>query len=456
MKTHGLYWLVGFALINVSLAGDPVGWRGSGLGMYPDADPPTEWSAGKNVVWRQEMPSWGNASTVLLGNRLFVTSEPNELICLSKADGRILWRHPVPLSDTWSDDERAEAEKKQKETEQLKKQYDELDDQINRAYGLLKKDPGNADRKKHYKDLRAVQRGVLKEISRNARWARARAEKTNGYTSATPVSDGKNVWVVMGTGVAACFDLEGNRIWIRFAGRPKDPYGHSASPILADGKLVLHLDAMSACNPMTGEELWRTQDAHRGWGTPFPTRIGNTPVLVTGKGQVVRLADGNVLTERLTRLAYASPIVVDGVAYWIQNDGAAFKLLSIGNDKAKTERLWKTAPRKDRYYGSAVLRDGLLYAMTQKNHFSVIDATDGKVVAEKDLPLGRGAAYTSVTLAGKYLYVGNESGKMAVLQPGKGIEVVAVNELDKFRATPVFEGKRMYLRTWKYVYCIGE
>ena len=33
---------------------------------------------------------------------------------------------------------------------------------------------------------------------------------------------------------------------------------------------------------------------------------------------------------------------------------------------------------------------------------------------------------------------------------------VSVNTLESFRSTPIFSGKRMYLRGVKNLYCIGE
>ena len=119
------------------------------------------------------------------------------------------------------------------------------------------------------------------------------------------------------------------------------------------------------------------------------------------------------------------------------------------------EKLWTTQPKKDRYYASPQLLDGLIYTMHQKNWFSAIDAGTGEVVKGEKLALGDKDAYTSVTLAGGLLFAGNESGKMAVIQPGREFKVLAVNTLDKFRSTPVFEGGRMYLRTYQFLYCIG-
>jgi len=98
---------------------------------------------------------------------------------------------------------------------------------------------------------------------------------------------------------------------------------------------------------------------------------------------------------------------------------------------------------------------GLLYTVHQNNLFVAIDAKTGQVVKDEKLDLGSGNAYTSVTLAGGLLFAGNESGRLAVIQPGRDFKVLAINTLDKFRSTPVFEDGRMYLRTYKFLYCIG-
>jgi hypothetical protein len=48
-----------------------VGWRTDGTGRYPDAQPPTEWSAQSNVVWKTPLPKPSNATPILVGDRLF-------------------------------------------------------------------------------------------------------------------------------------------------------------------------------------------------------------------------------------------------------------------------------------------------------------------------------------------------------------------------------------------------
>jgi len=456
MRTALTLTLLTALLASAAHAQSSVGWRSDGTGIYPDADPPLTWSTDKNVVWKTLLPSRSNSSPVAVGDRVFVCAEPDALLCVGAKDGRILWQRHVKLSDTWTAEDRKLAEAKEKETEALKKKHQWLDDEINKAYAARKKDIKNQELRKRFKDLQKEQREVQKQISRNARWASAQTERANGYTSSTPVSDGKHVWVLLGTGVAACFDTDGVRKWLHFIERPNHPEGHSASPVLADGKLLVFVRKLTALDPLTGKVLWAVDKSRRGWGTPFITRVGTTTVAVTAKGQVVRVADGVVLAEGAGYLEYASPVVDGDVVYHPDGRAKATRLVPADNGGLKTDRVWNVTLKKERYYASAALLDGLLYVVNQRNLFYVLDAANGEIIKSERLPLGRGTAYPSVTLAGKHLYVSSDNGTTLVMRPGRDYKVIATNKLEHFRSTPVFRGKRMYVRTWKHLYCIGK
>ena len=49
-----------------------------------------------------------------------------------------------------------------------------------------------------------------------------------------------------------------------------------------------------------------------------------------------------------------------------------------------------------------------------------------------------------------------DNGATVVLEPGREYKEVARNMLEPFRGSPVFDGKRVYIRTQKAMYCIGE
>ena len=91
---------------------------------------------------------------------------------------------------------------------------------------------------------------------------------------------GDRVWVLFGTGVAAAFDLERDkRLWARVAGRPTNGWGHSASPVLVDGKLILHIDrTVHALDPETGDGALDARRAPPGGG-----RRSRSPPAASGR-----------------------------------------------------------------------------------------------------------------------------------------------------------------------------
>ncbi len=442
-----------FGLAGHALAQETAGWRTDGTGQYPSATPPVEWSPTKNVLWSTPLPSKSNASPVLLGDKLFVCAEPDVLLCVNAADGKILWQKTSSLEDASKPEDAA----KIKQAATIEQQIQAETNELRHLNGQLKRDPANADLKKSADEKNAKLADLRKQIEPLKAFAPPPAHQFNGFSSSTPFTDGKNVYALFGSGVVACYDLAGTRLWIRKIENPRDGWGQSTSPILAGDKLLVHLTNLVALNAATGDQVW-TANVQSQWGTPAVIKIGDTDAVLTPAGDIVRLSDGKVLASKLAFLKYASPLVQDHVAYFIDESvGKAVKLPEkIVNDTAAPELLWTIHPVPDRYYASPILHDGLLYAVTQKGDFSVFDAKTGAVVYSKQLDLGKGTYYPSVTLAGKYLYVSVDNGSTVVLEPGREYKEVHRNTLENFCGSPVFDGKRLYIRGYTKLYCIGE
>src|SRR5215203_3429055 len=64
-------------------------------------------------------------------------------------------------------------------------------------------------------------------------------------TSPSPVTDGKLVWALVGTGQLAAFDLEGKPVWERDLGKDYGKFNimwvYGSSPLLFDGKLYVQV-----------------------------------------------------------------------------------------------------------------------------------------------------------------------------------------------------------------------
>ncbi|MFH1730358.1 MAG: PQQ-binding-like beta-propeller repeat protein [Planctomycetota bacterium] len=494
--------LIGIMGISPALAQEAAGWRTDGTGKYPSATPVTEWSTTKNVVWKTKMPSWGNATPVLAGGKIFVCSEPATLVCVDAKDGKILWTKANTYIDTLAPDDAARARADVKKAEELAAQMKPVENELRTIGNEQKKigqelkkiadvlkprpnpppgqpDPSEEERKqdeartaelkKRAEDLnkrlaelklraeapRRQLDELKKQRSRLKLYRRPATADANGYSSSTPVSDDTHVYALFGNGVAACYDLAGNRRWITLVERPKHGWGHSASPVLAGGKLIVHILGLTALDATTGKVAWRTKAAVR-WGTAVVTRVGDVDVLVTPAGDIVRITDGKALARNVSGLTYCAPIVHDGIAYFVEHGGKAVQLSPGPENGVTVKPLWTTRPRNDRYYASPVLHDGLIYAITQNAHFSVIDAKTGAIVHQRPLKFGGGQAYSSVTLAGPHLFLSRQDGTTVVMTLGREPKQVAMNKLELFRCCPVFDGKRMYIRAAANLYCIGE
>lgn len=81
------------------------GWRGpEGNGRAQEKNLPLKWNDQENVRWRTELPGPGNSSPIVWGDRVFVAQfvekeNRRALICLNRADGRLLWQSGVTYTE---------------------------------------------------------------------------------------------------------------------------------------------------------------------------------------------------------------------------------------------------------------------------------------------------------------------------------------------------------------------
>lgn len=457
--TRPLFACLVLSLLLTAALAAPVGWRTDGTGKYPTATPPTEWAADKNIVWSTPLPSWSNATPVPVGDKLFLCSEPDTLVCVSATDGKILWQRANGYKDVANAEEAAQLDAANAQVAELRKLRNQATGQFYKTRTALQDKPEDAELKAKLEEYQKTMQDLDAQLKPlEAAWyVLPKTYAINGFSTPTPVSDGRRVYALFNHGIVAAYDLDGNLLWRRFVEKPSSEWGHSTSPVLADGKLIVHFLNLMALDPSTGQELWKVR-LPEDWGTPQVGKLGDTEIVVIADGDIVRASDGKVLAKGLNHLEYGDPILAGDRLYMIHNDGRtdakAYQLPAVVDDNFKPELLWTAKIRKDRYYAASVLDNGLLYSVTQTGILSVIDAENGQVVYEQALG-GKPTFYPAITLAGGYLYVSNDQGTTFVLKPGRTFELVTTNTLEPFRACPVFIGNKLYIRGLKNLYCIA-
>ena len=433
-----------------TFAENPVGWRTDGTGRYPNAQPPKEWSPEKNIVWKTKLPGRSHCGPVVVGGKVFATAEPDVLLCVDAASGKILWQHNATLVDVFGKQKAAAIEADLAKAKEFEKQRRTLRKEI----GKLRKDENTP--KDKLEALQKKEKAIREQIKELTKYTGSQ-RGANGNTTATPVSNGRHVFASFGNGIVASYSLDGKKHWFRYVEAPKIGFGHSTSPVIADGKVIVHYNDLVALDAATGKEVWRAEVQAR-HGSPIVAKAGKTAVVITPGGAAVRASDGKVLHSKLFRIGHASPVVHEGVIYAFANGKVtAIKLPESADESSEWKPRWQGEGMRQRTFGSPVLAKGLLYSVTEKGILDVIDASNGQSVLRKRLTFGRGRGrvYPSPTMAGKYVYLSSDSGTTLVLEPGKAYKEIARNELEQFSGAPVFAGKRMYVRGRNHLYCIG-
>ncbi|MEO2032736.1 MAG: PQQ-binding-like beta-propeller repeat protein, partial [Planctomycetaceae bacterium] len=222
--------LLAFILVAATSAAPPIGWRNDGTGKFPTSNPPINWAAEENIVWRTVMSGRSLASPIIVGDRVFVTAEPAELICLSTKDGKRLWQRSQQYMDVF---EKSKAERIEKNLA-LARDFGKEVGALHRERDAAHK----ANDAEKQKEIEERIRGLRERITTLTVFPSMPGGDT-ANTGSTPTSDGKNVFAVFGTGIVSSHTLSGERNWIKFVEAPSS--GHCASPLLVDGKLIVHL-----------------------------------------------------------------------------------------------------------------------------------------------------------------------------------------------------------------------
>jgi outer membrane protein assembly factor BamB len=485
-----------------------VGWRGDGTAVYPGATPATKWDVAKNVNvrWKTAMPNLSNSQPIVVGNKVFTTAEPRHLICCDLKTGAILWKVDVdPILAAGATKEEAEAaqtvypifiqlrevalqygvgsnrvqplDKMREGWKQTRELLQKLQDA--KFPGMTVRVPTQDEIDKEtaitfeHSPINKTFRDPMDWFTRKYGFPLVETwPSVGGFTLATPVSDGTRVYVAMGQGQVAGYDLEGKLVWSRFH-RPtgKSLCGFYPSPIILGDRLIVQHDGMMrAFATADGKTVWETPHAGPGRGYSMGTAHilypdGKTPLLVTATGPVIRATDGKLLgTLGVSNCGSewgGVSTLGDGkdTVYMMpggNGEGDMFALrLTLKEGALEKQEVWKA--RHANRSITPVLLDGLIYHNQDDKTAIVRDAATGEVVRKNGLY----TRFASFAIAGNSLFVPDGGGSTTVLTIGREAKIVSKNPMQEDVAdkscevAPFFAGDAIVLRTHGYLYCFG-
>jgi outer membrane protein assembly factor BamB len=311
-------------------------------------------------------------------------------------------------------------------------------------------------------------------------------ERKQNMSTPSPVTDGRNVWVMTGTGILKSFDFDGKELWARDIqkdyGRFGLNWGYGSSPLLfGDSLFVQVLHGMRTDDPSyllridkaSGKTLWRVERPTRArfespdsYTTPALLKYGaSTEIVITG-GDVVTghdLATGKELwranglnpdNDGSYRIV-ASPVVLGDLIIAPTRERPMLALKAGGKgDVTRSHVLWAFNNGPD--VPTPVTDGTYLYVINDRGIMWCLDPKTGKeIYGRQRLPP---ATYSgSPVLADGKIYITNEDGVTAVVKAGPTFELLGHNDFDDYTlSSPAISDGQIFIRTAKHLYCIGK
>ncbi|HEX5214673.1 MAG TPA: PQQ-binding-like beta-propeller repeat protein [Vicinamibacterales bacterium] len=316
-------------------------------------------------------------------------------------------------------------------------------------------------------------------------------ERKQNMSSPSPVTDGRNVWVMTGVGVLKSFDFSGKEVWSRDIqtdhGRFGLNWGYASSPLLHEDALYVQvLHGMKTDDPSyvlridkaSGKTLWRVErptaaqrESPDSYTTPLLLQYnGKTEIVISGgdavtghdpaTGRELWRVDGLNPEQRFDYRIVASPTVMAGliVSPSRNNPLTAIRPGGSGHINA-THIAWQfdrgpdvPTPVSDGKYVYVVGDNGVVFCLDVK--------TGAQIYGPERLPPGTYSA--SPILADGKIYVTTEQeGLTSVFTAGPKFELLASNSLGDgcspyCLSTVAISDGQLFIRSSSHLWVIGE
>lgn len=282
--------------------------------------------------------------------------------------------------------------------------------------------------------------------------------------NASPVTDGKALYVYFKSGTFAALDLEGKVLWqtnlVKTYGKDTLFWDHGTSPVLTSKHVIMarmHQGEswLAAFDKQTGQVAWKVArnyqvptECDHGYTTPLVIEYqGKESILVWGAEHVTihDASDGKLVWScgnfnpdgAQLWPAIATPVVVDSTAViaYGRNDRGIPRLygirLSGTGDTTTTSHAWK---REDvgTFVPTPAVHRGKVVIVRDHGQVEGLDAASGKTLWKGEFPKGRANFYSSPLVAGDKVYAPREDGVVFVGKiDSDGFKVLSETNLEQ-------------------------
>ena len=409
-------------------------WRGPFLTGVARGAAPIEFSDTKNIKWKTEVPGRGHSTPIIWGDRLFLTTAVSGAAAQPDAGQPRAGRNPAG---------------------------------------------GGGSGLEHRFVVMCFDRKtgkVLWQKTAKTTVPETGYHRTYGsFASNSPTTDGKYLYVSFGSYGIYCYDFNGKLIWEKDLGvkmQMRNDFGEGVAPVIYGNSLIQTFDQevnsfVVVLDKRTGKELWRkTRDEISAWATPLVIEHKGkkqTIISATKKVRSYDLDSGELIWECAGLGANVIPAPVSqGDVVYVMSGFRDPKLMAIklgreGDLTGSDAILWSQT-RGLSYTPSPVLHENKYYALTDNGLLSCFDANTGKVFYQQSR-VGQADSFKASPIAadGK-LYTASETGAVTVVKMGETFEILATNRFEDqiFISSPIVAEGNLYLRSQKYLFCVGQ
>jgi outer membrane protein assembly factor BamB len=339
----------------------------------------------------------------------------------------------------------------------------------------------------HPDSIGANHRQTLKVLCLNLEtgavlWERAAHEgnvkdnrhRKNTYASATPITDGRYVYVYFGSEGVYCFDMEGNLVWKNSLGVIATMgIGIASSPVLFDDLLIVQCDQdngdhsfIAAMDKSTGRIVWKKpRKAFEGWSSPILVRQNGRTELVANAREVIISydpktgkeywrADGVGVNPAPTPVAGHGLVFVTAGAQ--EKRTVAIRLGGSG-DVTKTSSIVWRYDRGAPHVPSPLLYGEFLYLLTDSGLLTSLDARTGQVqYAGARLPVPATFSGSPVGFDNKIVLT-SEDGDSYIIEAGAKHRLLQTNSIGEpvYASLAIARG-RLLIRGEKNLFCVRK
>lgn len=279
----------------------------------------------------------------------------------------------------------------------------------------------------------------------------------------TPVTDGKRIFALFGTGDLFCVDMDGKLVWQRSLAEEYGPFenrfGHTSSPILVGNSLIIQCDHygssyLLAVDADNGKNVWHQPrpGVWHSWSSPQIIRQADRSTLVVCAAERMEgfdPRDGQLqwIVHGLQRECIPTPVIGHERIYVVSGPrGSSFAVRPGGKGDVTESHVDWRFDRGAPYVPSAILVGDQYYLLDDQGIVTCLDAHHGKQQWRHRI----GGSFTASPVSGGgYVYFSDDDGVTTVIEAGrKSYTEVARNTLGAptYASAAISHGN-LYFRT---------